>query len=423
MDQIEIRPLASRLAASIRVPGSKSITNRALLIGAIAQGHSVIESALVSDDTRYMIDALQNLGYGITLDEQSQRIEMDGQGGAIPVKSADLFVGGSGTAMRFLAGFLSLGKGRFRLDGNARMRQRPIGDLIDALRNLGLSIRSELNNGCPPVLIEAEQAFEGGTTRIDASLSSQFVSALLIPSPLWPKGLRLVVDGLADSPFITMTLRLMERAGIDSTVDGNVIVVPGGQTYKPSHMTVEADASSASYFAAAALLCGGKVELRNLTRDSVQGDIRFLDLLERMGAQVTWSGDSVTVEGSGSFTGMDVDMSATPDMVPTLAVLAPFANSPTRIRNVKFIRHHESDRIHALAVELARLGVKVVEHEDGLTIEPACPNAAAIETYDDHRIAMSFAIIGLRMPGVRIKEPGCVSKTYPHFFVDLAALG
>ena len=261
MDQIEIRPLASRLAASIRVPGSKSITNRALLIGAIAQGRSVIESALVSDDTRYMIDALQNLGYGITLDEPNQRIEMDGQGGAIPVKSADLFVGGSGTAMRFLAGFLSLGKGRYRLDGNARMRQRPIGDLIDALRNLGLSIRSELNNGCPPVLIEAEQAFEGGTTRIDASLSSQFVSALLIPSPLWPKGLRLVVDGLADSPFITMTLRLMERAGIDSTVDGNVIVVPGGQHYKSSHMTVEADASSASYFAAAALLCGGKVEL------------------------------------------------------------------------------------------------------------------------------------------------------------------
>ena len=234
MDQIEIRPLASRLAASIRVPGSKSITNRALLIGAIAHGHSVIESALVSDDTRYMIDALQNLGYGITLDEQASRIEMDGQGGAIPVKSADLFVGGSGTAMRFLAGFLTLGKGRFRLDGNARMRQRPIGDLIDALRNLGLSIRSELNNGCPPVLIEAEQAFEGGATRIDASLSSQFVSALLIPSPLWPKGLRLVVDGLADSPFITMTLRLMERAGIDSTVDGNVIVVPGGQPTSPA---------------------------------------------------------------------------------------------------------------------------------------------------------------------------------------------
>lgn len=423
MDQIEIKPLLRRLAASIRVPGSKSITNRVLLIGAVTQGHSVIESALVSDDTRYMIDALQHLGYAISLDEQRSRIEMDGQGATIPVESADLFVGGSGTAMRFLAGFLTLGKGRFRLDGNSRMRQRPIGDLIDALRNLGLTIRSEFDNGCPPVIVEASQGFEGGATRINASLSSQFVSALLIPSPLWPKGLRLVVDGLVASPFITMTLRLMERAGIDSTVDGNVIVVPGGQRYKLTHLKVEADASSGSYFAAAALLCGGKVELRNLTRDSVQGDIRFLDLLERMGAQVTWNEDSVTVEGTGTFNGVDVDMSATPDMVPTLAVLAPFASTPTRIRNVKFIRHHESDRIHALAVELARLGVKVIEHDDGLTIEPAPPTGAAIETYDDHRIAMSFAIVGLRTPGMRIKDPGCVSKTYPHFFVDLAALG
>jgi len=423
MDQIEIRPLLRKLAASIRVPGSKSITNRALLMGAIAKGRSVIESALVSDDTRYMIGALQHLGYPITLNEQEMRIEIDGKGGVIPVKTAELFVGGSGTAMRFLAGFLTLGRGRFRLDGNARMRERPIGDLIDALRSLGLPIHSEMGNRCPPVVIEADKTFEGGVTRIDASLSSQFVSALLIPSPLWPKGLRLTVDGLAASPFITMTLRLMERAGIHSEVDGNVITVPGGQTYRKSQLTVEADASSASYFAAAAILCGGTVKLQNLKRDSVQGDVHFLDLLQRMGAQVTWKNTSVVVQGAGVFTGLDVDLSAMPDMVPTLAVLAPFATTPTRIRNVKFIRHHESDRIHALAVELARLGVKVVEHEDGLTIEPGCPTPAAIETYDDHRIAMSFAIVGLKIPGVRIKDPGCVSKTYPHFFVDLAALG
>jgi 3-phosphoshikimate 1-carboxyvinyltransferase len=423
MDQIEIRPLLRKLTASIRAPGSKSITNRALLMGAIAKGRSVIESALISDDTRYMIGALQHLGYPITLNEPEMRIEIDGKGGVIPVKTAELFVGGSGTAMRFLAGFLTLGKGRFRLDGNARMRERPIGDLIDALRSLGLPIHSELGNRCPPVVIEAEKVFEGGVTRIDASLSSQFVSALLIPSPLWPRGLRLTVDGLAASPFITMTLRLMERAGIHSAVDGNVITVPGGQNYRKSHMTVEADASSASYFAAAAVLCGGTVKLVNLKRDSVQGDVGFLDLLQRMGAQVTWKNTSVMVEGTGVLRGLDVDMSATPDMVPTLAVLAPFATSPTRIRNVKFIRHHESDRIHALAVELARLGVKVVEHEDGLTIEPTRPSPAAIETYDDHRIAMSFAIVGLKIPGIRIKDPGCVSKTYPHFFVDLAALG
>jgi 3-phosphoshikimate 1-carboxyvinyltransferase len=423
MDQIEIRPLLRKLTASIRVPGSKSITNRALLMGAIAKGRSVIDSALVSDDTRYMIGALDHLGYPITLNEQAMRIEIDGKGGVIPVKTAELFVGGSGTAMRFLAGFLTLGKGRFRLDGNARMRERPIGDLIDALRSLGLSIRSENGNRCPPVVIEADKPFEGGATRIDASLSSQFVSALLIPSPLWPRGLRLTVDGLAASPFITMTLRLMERAGIRSAVDGNVITVPGGQSYKAGRMKVEADASSASYFAAAALLCGGKVRLDNLKRDSVQGDVKFLDLLARMGAQVTWKNDSVTVEGNATFTGLDVDMSAMPDMVPTLAVLAPFATTPTRIRNVKFIRHHESDRIHALATELGRLGVKVAEHEDGLVIEPTRPTPAAIETYDDHRIAMSFAIVGLRIAGIRIKDPGCASKTYPHFFVDLAALG
>jgi 3-phosphoshikimate 1-carboxyvinyltransferase len=424
MDQIEIKPLLRTLAAAIQVPGSKSITNRALLMAALADGRSVIESALVSDDTRYMIGALLHLGFAITLDEPTSQIVMDGRGGAIPAQSADLFVGGSGTAMRFLAGFLTLGKGPYRLDGNTRMRQRPIGDLIEALRKLGLAIHCEADNGCPPVVIQDGAAFEGGETVVDASLSSQFVSSLLIPAPIWKKGLRLKYTGSAGIPFITMTIRLMERAGIkDVFVDDNFIRVPGGQSYQPGCFVVEADASSAGYFAAAALLCGGKVELKNLSRDSVQGDIQFLSLLKRMGARVNWRRRSVVVEGGGEFSGLDIDMHTMPDMVPTLAVLAPFATSPTRIRNVQYIRHHESDRIHALAVELGRLGVKVVEHQDGLEIEPSRPIPAAIETYDDHRIAMSFAIMGLRIPGIRIKDPGCVSKTYPYFFVDLAALG
>ncbi len=424
MDQIEIRPLLRTLASSIQVPGSKSITNRALLMAALADGRSVIESALISDDTRYMIAALQHLGYTVSLDEPASQIVVEGRGGVIPTKSADLFVGGSGTAMRFLAGFLTLGKGRFRLDGNARMRQRPIGDLIEALRKLGLETRCEADNGCPPVVIEAGEGFEGGETVVDARLSSQFVSALLIPAPIWKKGLRLKFTGSAGIPFITMTMKLMERAGIRGIFnDDNFISVPGGQSYQPGCFVVEADASSASYFAAAALLCGGKVEIKNLSRDSVQGDIKFLSLLRRMGARVNWRRRSVVVEGSGEFAGLDIDMHTMPDMVPTLAVLAPFAKSPTRIRNVQFIRHHESDRIHALAVELDRLGVKVVEHHDGLEIEPTRPVAAAIETYDDHRIAMSFAIMGLKIPGIRIKDPGCVSKTFPHFFVALAALG
>ncbi len=424
MDQIEIKPLLRKLAATIQVPGSKSITNRVLLMAALAQGRSVIESALISDDTRYMISALQHLGYRIALDEPENRIEMDGHGATIPAAAADLFVGGSGTAMRFLAGFLTLGKGRFRLDGNSRMRQRPIADLIDALRRLGLAINCEANNGCPPVVIQCGEDFRGGETVVDARLSSQFVSALLIPAPIWKDGLHLKFTGYAGLPFITMTIRLMERAGIRGIlVENNFISVAGGQSYQPGCFEVEADASSASYFAAAALLCGGKVELKNLRRDSVQGDINFLSVLKQMGAAVTWRRGSVVVEGAAQFGGLDIDMHTMPDMVPTLAVLAPFATSPTRIHNVAFIRHHESDRIHALATELARLGVGVVEHEDGLEIQPGRPNAAAIETYDDHRIAMSFAIMGLRTPGIRIKNPGCVSKTYPHFFVDLAALG
>ncbi len=423
MDQIEIKPLLRPLSATVQVPGSKSITNRALLMAAMARGRSVIESALVSDDTRYMIAALQNLGFALSLDEPGSRIAMEGYGGAIPAKSADLFVGGSGTAMRFLAGFLTLGKGRFRLDGNARMRQRPIGDLIDALHKLGLAIHCEADNRCPPVVIEGDD-FAGGETVVDARLSSQFVSALLLPAPIWKRGLRLKFMGTAGIPFITMTIKLMERAGIQGIfVDDNFISVPGGQSYQAGSFVVEADASSASYFAAAALLCGGKVEIKNLSRESVQGDIEFLSVLRRMGARINWRRRSVVIEGGGEFRGLDIDMRTMPDMVPTLAALAPFATSPTRIRNVEFIRHHESDRIRALATELARLGVKVVEHHDGLDIEPSRPAPAAIETYDDHRIAMSFAIMGLRVPGIRIKEPGCVSKTYPHFFVDLAALG
>ena len=424
MDQVEIKPLLGRLAATVRVPGSKSITNRTLLMAALADGRSIIESALVSDDTRYMIAALQTLGYSISLEEQAGRIVMEGHGGVIPADAADLFVGGSGTAMRFLAGFLTLGHGRYRLDGNSRMRQRPIGDLIEALRNLGLAIHCETDNGCPPLVIQAREAFQGGETVVDASLSSQFVSALLLPAPVWKNGLRLKFTGSAGMPFITMTINLMERAGIKGiAADNNSIVVPGGQSYQAGCFVVEADASSASYFAAAALLCGGKVELKNLGRDSVQGDVQFLSVLKRMGARVNWRRGSVVVEGPAQFAGLDIDMHTMPDMVPTLAVLAPFASSPTRIRSVAFIRHHESDRIHALAMELARLRVKVVEHEDGLEIEPTRPAPAAIETYDDHRIAMSFAIMGLKTPGIRIKDPGCVSKTYPHFFVDLAALG
>lgn len=425
MDEIEIAPLRHPIAASIRVPGSKSITNRALVLAATADGRSTLCGAGFNDDTRRMAAALGALGFTLAFDEAAARIVVEGRGGAIPVRGAQLDVGGAGTAMRFLLGLLTLGRGRFRIDGNQRMCERPIGPLLDALAALGVSARAERNNGCPPVLIEiGASGVSGGAAQIDAAVSSQFVSALLMPAALWPRGLKLTVKGEAARPFIAMTLRMMERWGASATMRGGEIDVPGGQRYAPQlDFAVEPDASSASYFAAAAALIGGSVVLEGLHAGSVQGDIAFLELLARMGARIEWRDDGVRVSGSGAaLNGVDVEMGGMPDLVPTLAAIAPFCSSPTRIRGVAFIRHHESDRLRALATELRRLGAAVDESQDGMLIGPSWIGAAAVETYNDHRIAMAFAVTGLKTAGIRIKNPGCVSKTYPDFFRDLARL-
>jgi 3-phosphoshikimate 1-carboxyvinyltransferase len=422
-EEIEIAPLTRPLAARVALPGSKSITNRAMLLAAMAKGRSMIDAALLSDDTRYMADALRTLGFAVKIEPKIRRVTIDGQGGAIASRGADLFVGGAGTAMRFLVPFLTLGRGRYRIDGNPRMRERPIAPLGQAMQRLGATVYSEHDNRCPPVIVDTTRAaFAGGETSIDARDSSQFVSAMLMPAALWPLGLVLTMQGDAARPFIAMTLALMESWGARSSSNGDTITVPGGQSYRARRFLVEPDASAASYFAAAAALCGGSVTLERLSRDSVQGDIAFLELLERMGARVEWNKDNVIVTGTGTLVGIDVAMNSMPDMVATLAALAPFASSPTRIRGVAFIRHHESDRIHALATELGRIGAGVEEFEDGLAITPAKLTPASIETYDDHRIAMSFAIAGLKLAGLHIRNPGCVAKTFPDFFDRLEAL-
>ena len=389
----------------------------------MADGHSTIDSVLLSDDTRRMAESLRTLGFSIEVDEPKRRIAIHGRGGEIPAASADLQIGGAGTAMRFLAGFLTLAHGRFRIDGNARMRRRPIGALLDTMQRLGVDARSENGDGCPPILIDRPASpMIGGTAAIDASQSSQFVSAMLMPAPLWRDGLRLSPSGDAARPFIEMTLRLMAQWGAQSDVEDGVIVVPGGQRYRAINFTVEPDATGASYFAAAAALVGGKITIEGIGRNSVQGDAGFFSILERMGARVEWLDNAVRISGSGRLDGIDAAMNAMPDVAPTLAAIAPFASSPTRIRNVGFIRHHESDRIAAIAVELRRIGATVREFDDGLEIEPSRLHPAAIETYDDHRIAMAFAIAGLKIGGIRIKDPGCVAKTYPEFFGDLARI-
>jgi 3-phosphoshikimate 1-carboxyvinyltransferase len=419
-DSIEIAAARGPLKARVRTPGSKSITNRALILAAMADGDSTIDAALLSDDTNRMAAALRTLGFAVEIDEAARRITVRGRGGEVPAAAAELQIVGAGTAMRFLAGFLTLAHGRFRIDGNARMRRRPIRPLLDALKLLGVDARDENGDGCPPIMIDRPAApMIGGEVSIDASQSSQFVSAMLMPAPLWREGLRLRASGDAARPFIEMTLRLMDRWGAQSGVDDGVIVVPGGQRYRAMSFTVEPDATSASYFAAAAALIGGTITIEGIGRDSLQGDAGFFSILERMGAEVAWGADWTRIIGSGRLNGIDVAMNAMPDVVPTLAAIAPFASSPTRIRGVGFIRHHESDRIAAIATELRRLGAMVREFDDGLEIEPSRPGPAAIETYDDHRIAMAFAVAGLKLDGIRIIDPGCVTKTYPEFFRDL----
>ena len=421
--QIEIVPITGPLDARVSIPGSKSITNRAMILAAMAQGRSVLDSVLLSEDTRYMSDALRVLGFIVEVDENAHRITVGGRGGVIPAHGGEIFVGGAGTVMRFLVAMVTLGEGRFRIDGNQRMRQRPIGPQLDAMQRLGASVYSERDNNCPPVIVDASRArFEGGETSIDARVSSQFVSAMLMPAPIWKAGLKLRVIGDAARPFIDMTLRLMEAWGTNNSIEGDQIVVPGAQWYRAQRFAIEPDASSASYFAAAAALIGGAVKIEGLSSNSVQGDLGFLGVLQRMGARVSWHPDYVEVVGSGQLAGVDVAMNAMPDMVPTLAAIAPFASSPTKIRNVAFIRHHESDRIRVLATELRRIGADVRETEDGLEIRPSTMRPAPIETYDDHRIAMSFAVLGLKLPGTKIKNPGCVAKTFPDFFTRLSAL-
>jgi 3-phosphoshikimate 1-carboxyvinyltransferase len=422
MEQLEITPVTKPLSAVVTVPGSKSITNRALLIAAMAEGRSVIDNVLFSDDTLRMLEALKQLGFQIAIEESERRVSVNGLGGRIPSSGCDLSIGGAGTAMRFLIPFLTLARGKFRIDGNQRMRERPIGPLLDAMQRLGASVYSERDNRCPPVIADSRTPFRGGATHVDARMSSQFVSAMLMPAPLWPEGLRLQVAGDAAKPFVEMTLRMMEAWGVKWNIDGDTITIPGGQAYRARRFVVEPDASSASYFAAAAALCGGTVILQGLSANSVQGDTALLTVLQQMGARVKWDRDAVEVTGAGQLRGVDVAMNGMPDMVATLAAIAPFATSVTRMRKVQFIRHHESDRLRSIGAELRRLGATVNDLEDGIEILPSRLKGASIETYDDHRIAMAFSVVGLRIPGVRIQNPSCVSKTFPDFFDQLAKL-
>ena len=417
-----VQPLTHPLDSTVCVPGSKSITNRALLVAALADGRSTLDGALFSDDTTYMAQACAALGVAVTTDATGARFTVDGGGGTFPAAAAELFVGNAGTAMRFLAAALCLGHGRFRLDGTPRMRERPMQDLVDALVQLGARVQCIERPGCPPLVIDAD-GLRGGAATVAAAKSSQFLSGLLLVAPCTHTGADLTVVGpLVTPPYIDMTLGVMSAFGVRADRDGYGRFRIPPQRYAARAYRIEPDASSAHYFWAAAALTGGRVRVEGLGTASLQGDVHFVDLLEQMGARVVRGADFIEVHGGAHLDGIEADMNALSDTMPTLAVLAAFARRPVTIRNVAHVRLQESDRLHAVATELQRLGVRVRELDDGLVIEPSPVRGGQVETYDDHRIAMAFALAGLRVPGIAIRDPACVRKTFPEYFARLEAL-
>jgi 3-phosphoshikimate 1-carboxyvinyltransferase len=417
MDTAKIAPVGHVLHASVDVPGSKSLTNRALAVAALAGGPTMLTNVLAADDTTRMAESLGRLGFSVTPGAGGAgTVGVEGLGGRIPVPGATLDVGNAGTTARFLVALVTLGSGDFVVDGSPRMRERPIAGLVDGLRQLGVAV--ECPTGCPPVRILAK-GLPGGTVVVDGDTSSQFVSALLLVAPYARSPMEIVIGRqLSSKPYVDMTLAVMSDFGIEVARDHyGRFAVPGGRYRGRSIYRIESDASAASYFFAAAAIAGGTVRVERISRRSRQGDIAFLDVLSAMGCRVDEDGDGVQVTGAHELRGVDMDLADIPDTAQTLAVVAPFARSPTTVRGIASARLKECDRVAATCRELARLGVEVHERADGFVIQPCREmRGATVRTYDDHRMAMAFALVGLRVPGISIENPSCVTKTFPEYF-------
>ncbi len=421
-DARPIVPLAGPPDATVAVPGSKSLTNRALVAAAMADGDSVIDGALFADDTAAMAECLTRLRARVVLDPGRARVEVGGTGGSLPAASIDLDARLSGTTARFIAPLLATGPGHYRLDGAEPLRQRPMADTTAALASLGAAVDHEGRPGHLPVAVSGGPV-PGGTVAVAGDASSQFLSGLLLSGPLMADGLTATLTtGLVSRPFVAMTGSVMEAFGatVDRPDDRTWTVRPGG--YRDARYRVEPDATAASYFLAAAAMCGGRVRVEGLGAGSLQGDVGFVDVLARMGAAVDLGSQAVVVTGTGHLIGGEFDLADMPDTAQTLAVLGVFAEGPTRVTGVGFIRHHETDRIAAIVAELDRCGIAASEEPDGFVVQPGRPHPARVRTYDDHRMAMSFALLGLRVPGIEIADPGCVAKTFPGYFDALDSL-
>ncbi|CAE1144587.1 3-phosphoshikimate 1-carboxyvinyltransferase [Serratia rhizosphaerae] len=423
VDSLTLQPVAL-VNGTVNLPGSKSVSNRALLLAAVAQGTTRLTNLLDSDDVRHMLNALQALGVSYQL--SADRTECTVTGVAGPLQAAqplELFLGNAGTAMRPLAAALCLAAGDVVLTGEPRMKERPIGHLVDALRQGGAQIDYLEQTDYPPVRLRG--GFRGGDVTVDGSVSSQFLTALLMTAPLAQQDTHIHIKGdLVSKPYIDITLHLMKTFGVDVSHDNyRVFRIAGGQTYRsPGDYLVEGDASSASYFLAAAAIKGGTVRVTGIGRNSVQGDTKFADVLEKMGAHITWADDYIECR-RGELKGIDMDMNHIPDAAMTIATAALFADGPTTLRNIYNWRVKETDRLAAMATELRKVGATVDEGEDYIhVVPPAKLQFAEIGTYNDHRMAMCFSLVALSDTPVTILDPKCTAKTFPDYFERLASI-
>lgn len=441
MEFLDLSPI-SRVSGTVVLPGSKSISNRTLLLAALAEGVTEVKSLLASDDTGHMLEALKKLGVKWEQHGASRDYRVQGVGGAFPVKQADLFLGNAGTAFRPLTAALALSQGTYQLSGVARMHERPIGDLVDALRQLGADITYLGNEGFPPLAIRPANPHpcplprgEGdgvplrGSVRVRGNVSSQFLTALLMAAPLAGEDVNIEVVGeLISKPYIEITLNLMRRFGVEvERQEWQVFTIRAGQKYRsPGEIHVEGDASSASYFLAAGAIGKGPVRVEGVGKSSLQGDVRFAEALASMGANITMGDNWIESSGSGKLKAIDLDCNHIPDAAMTLAVVALFADGTTTLRNIASWRVKETDRIAAMATELRKVGATVEEGPDYIRVTPPRSSLltphAVIDTYDDHRMAMCFGLVALGGVPVRINDPRCVAKTFPDYFEKLQSI-
>ncbi|EAC0178803.1 TPA: 3-phosphoshikimate 1-carboxyvinyltransferase [Salmonella enterica] len=423
MESLTLQPIA-RVDGAINLPGSKSVSNRALLLAALACGKTVLTNLLDSDDVRHMLNALSALGINYTLSADRTRCDITGNGGPLRASGdLELFLGNAGTAMRPLAAALCLGQNEIVLTGEPRMKERPIGHLVDSLRQGGANIDYLEQENYPPLRLRG--GFTGGDIEVDGSVSSQFLTALLMTAPLAPEDTTIRVKGeLVSKPYIDITLNLMKTFGVEITNHHyQQFVVKGGQQYhSPGRYLVEGDASSASYFLAAGAIKGGTVKVTGIGRKSMQGDIRFADVLEKMGATITWGDDFIACT-RGELHAIDMDMNHIPDAAMTIATTALFAKGTTTLRNIYNWRVKETDRLFAMATELRKVGAEVEEGHDYIRITPPAKlQHADIGTYNDHRMAMCFSLVALSDTPVTILDPKCTAKTFPDYFEQLARM-